>query len=329
MVFSTFMKEWLYGDDGYYDKYREIGKGGDFYTAVSSSPFFGYSIAKRFLKLIDEKFFSQNTTILEIGAHKGYLLADMIQLIYTFKSELLNSLTFAILEKKEHVRLNQEQYLRDSFGDSVKLKFYKSFDEISLDSAFIVANEIFDSFPCELIYQEKLAIINDFKIDFDYENVELISKAKEFGIVRGEFAMGYEEFAKELSNAIKKFEFITFDYGETYPRNEFSIRVYKSHQVFPLFDEALNLRDVFKNCDITYDVNFTHLIKAFELADIKKVDYKTQISALIEFGILDLLEILRIKAGEVAYQKELNRVKTLIHPSFMGERFKMVAFRKE
>ena len=46
MKFSKYMNEWLYDKDGYYASFRAIGKGGDFYTAVSSSMFFGGSIAK-------------------------------------------------------------------------------------------------------------------------------------------------------------------------------------------------------------------------------------------------------------------------------------------
>ena len=35
---------------------------------------------------------------LEIGAHHGYLLADIIQFIYTLKPQLLETLNFAIVE---------------------------------------------------------------------------------------------------------------------------------------------------------------------------------------------------------------------------------------
>ena len=48
------MREWLYGAQGYYARYRPIGKGGDFYTAVSTSKFFGGTIALHILRRIDE-----------------------------------------------------------------------------------------------------------------------------------------------------------------------------------------------------------------------------------------------------------------------------------
>ena len=49
--FSEYMSEWLYGKSGYYATYKNIGKSGDFYTAVSTSKFFGGTIAKHIISL--------------------------------------------------------------------------------------------------------------------------------------------------------------------------------------------------------------------------------------------------------------------------------------
>ena len=53
MRFSEYMSEWLYGEDGYYATYKNIGKSGDFYTAVSTSKFFGGTVAKHIISLVD------------------------------------------------------------------------------------------------------------------------------------------------------------------------------------------------------------------------------------------------------------------------------------
>ncbi len=45
------MQDWLYGESGYYRDFKDIGKSGDFYTAVSTSRFFGASIANYFYSL--------------------------------------------------------------------------------------------------------------------------------------------------------------------------------------------------------------------------------------------------------------------------------------
>ena len=50
--------------------------------------------------------------------------------------------------------------------------------------------------------------------------------------------------------------------------------------------------------------------------------------ALVDMGILDLLEILKENADEKIYSQELEKAKMLILPNFLGERFKMARFRK-
>ena len=100
MKFSNYMSNWLYGENGYYSNYKTIGKEGDFFTAVSTSAFFGGTIGKRAVDVINEGYLPKDTTIVEIGAHHGYLLADMIQFIYTLQPELLKTLKFAIINNK-------------------------------------------------------------------------------------------------------------------------------------------------------------------------------------------------------------------------------------
>ncbi len=334
LKFSEYFQNWLYGEDGYYSNYKTIGKEGDFFTAVSTSSFFGGTIGKRIVDVIEEGFLPENSTIVEIGAHHGYLLSDIVQFIYTLKPELLKTLKFAIVERFEHLRSRQNEYFKKCFGDEVKIIHYNDVDELKLDNAFVVANEIFDAFPCELIYTDKknirqIATVKNDKIEFETHKDENINNiCDKYKITKGEVAVGYENFAKQLNDNIKKFEFITFDYGEKYPRNDFSCRIYEKHNVHPIFDEKIDLKDFYAKSDITYDVNFSHLIDSFEEIKIKNIKYDTQLKALVEFGIIDLLEILHKNVDEKTYLKEANRVKTLLNPTGMGDRFKVAVFRK-
>jgi len=328
MRFSEYMYDWLYGEHGYYSKYKAIGKEGDFYTSVSTSKFFGGAIAKHIITVIDEGFLPENTTICEIGAHKGYLLADIVQFIYTLRPELLERLSFAIVERFDFLQEEQQRYFQESFGEVISLQQVKSLQELELENAFFIANEIFDAFPCELIYQDKIATLADGKIVFEEKDTWVSEKATKYHKDKGEIAVGYEAFALEMKAAAKKFEFMTYDYGEMQARPDFSIRVYKDHEVFPLFEEGLNLNKVFSVSDITYDVTFEHLKDAYEEAGIKMVDFKTQALALVDMGLLELLETLKEQGGEAMYAHELERAKQLIMPAFLGERFKMIRFRQ-
>jgi len=326
--FSEYMNNWLYGSDGYYSKFRQIGQKGDFYTSVSTTPFFGGSIAKHIISVIDEGYLSKNSVICEVGAHQGYLLADIVQFIYTLRPELLDTLRFAIVERFEAVRDVQKKYFIDSFGDALKLELYESLEDLNADEAFFVANEIFDAFGCELLHDGKIATVQNNTITFDKDDEKIVALGKKYNQTKGEIAVGYEEFALEMSSAAKRYEFLTFDYGELEARPDFSSRIYQKHLVFALFDENIKLEDYYADSDITYDVNFSHLIDAYEQSGAKKVEFKTQLLALVDFGIHDLLKILQENVSQRAYESQVNKVKTLISPSFMGERFKMVRFRK-
>lgn len=322
------MTDWLYGEDGYYATYKNIGKSGDFYTAVSTSKFFGGTVAKHIISLVDEGFLAKDGVVCEIGAHHGYFLADVIEFIYTLRPKLLSSLKFVIIERFDDLQEHQSNYFKDSFGDVVSLTHYKSLSELKCENAFFIANEIFDAFPCELYYKGKTARVDGHNIEFDQDNKWVKTKAEKYHKDRGEIAVGYEEFALEMALACEKFEFMSFDYGEMQARPDFSIRVYEKHKVIPFFDDEIKRDELFAKSDITYDVTFEHVKDAYEEVGVKFVELKAQMVALIDMGILELLEMLKDNADEKIYKQELEKAKMLIMPNFLGERFKMIRFRK-
>ena len=327
--FCDFFNAWLYGDDGYYASYKEIGKRGDFYTSVSSSIFFGGAIANEIVNQVRKGELKEDSYIIEFGAHKGYLLADIVQFIYTLEPKLISTLKFAIFEKFENLKSIQKEYFKSSFGEVIQLEHFDSFDKINIKSAFIVANEIFDAFACDVYKDEKVLFM-----DNDLNPIFLPTDDKKSD---GEHPIGYDIFAKSLFESIDYIDFVTFDYGELDKRSDFSLRVYHSHESLPFFsltnlvesEEKRVISDFYKNSDITYDVDFGYLIEVFEKEGFVKKSYKTQASALVEFGIIELLEMVKQKKGMDAYKKEVAKAKYLLDPAFLGERFKMVRFVKK
>ena len=328
MKFSEYMGEWLYGNDGYYATYKNIGKEGDFYTAVSTSKFFGGTIARHIISLVDEGFLEKDGVICEIGAHHGYFLADVIEFIYTLRPKLLDTLKFVIIERFDDLQEQQRKYFQESFGDVVSLTHYKSLSELKCENAFFIANEIFDAFPCELYYKGKTGRVDGHNVEFDVDNDWVENKAKKYNKDRGEIAIGYEEFAKEMADSCEKFEFMSFDYGEMAARPDFSVRVYAKHKVIPFFEEDIKREELFGKSDITYDVTFEHVKDAYAEAGVEFISLKAQMVALVDMGILNLLEILKENVDEKIYEQELQKAKMLIMPNFLGERFKMIRFRK-
>ncbi len=322
------MNEWLYGAKGYYSTFRDIGKEGDFYTAVSTSPFFGASIANFLCKNIQDGDIRRDAALVEIGAHRGYLLADMIQWIYTCDPSLLETMRFVIVERQEDVRKTQRGYFADRFGDAVKLEQVESLNELNLKYAFFISNEIFDAFACDLYIEGKVADVIDDAIVWKDADEKQLQLAQKYGIDKGEIATGYEEFAKRVIGAAEHFDFVSFDYGDKYARNDFSIRIYYKHKVYPFFDEEVVLSELFGRSDITYDVNFSHVIDAFESEGAGLMALETQARALVRFGIIELLEQYAKVSSQTQYIHEADKIKTLLTPSIMGERFKMIHFRK-
>jgi len=272
---------------------------------------------------------SPDTTLVEIGAHRGYLLADMIRWIAHESPELLETMRFVIVERFAALQSIQKDYFHTQFSEAIPLEHVTDPRLIGAKEAFVVANEIFDAFGCDLLYKGKTALVDEaHKIRFEGEDEQVLAIAERYGRIKGEIARGYESFAAGLFEGAKKMLFVTFDYGEKEPRDDFSIRIYKGHEVHPLFEEGLDLREYFGQSDITYDVHFQHLFDAFESAGFTKYAYKTQLRALTEMGLPDLLQQLADRGDQALYLRELNKVKTLIDPQVMGERFKMVEFRK-
>ena len=329
MFFSEYMNDWLYGEEGYYKTFKAIGKSGDFYTAVSTSPFFGASIANFLWKKITKGEIGRDTLLVEVGAHQGYMIGDMIQWLYSCDPSLMESMRFAIVERQPEVQKAQQAYLKERFGSDVKVSHYDSLEAVGADYAFVAANEIFDAFPCELIKDGEIAMVDKHRIHWEKAPDWIMRQCAGYRQVKGEVAIGYEAFAEEMARGLGSCDFISFDYGEKYVRNDFSIRIYKKHETFPLFDEAVTLEEVFKKSDITYDVNFEHVIEAFEAAGFETECYETQARALVRFGLIEMLEDFARQTSQEKYLREVDKVKTLIAPTMMGDKFKMLHLRKE
>ena len=75
-------------------------------------------------------------------------------------------------------------------------------------------------------------------------------------------------------------------------------------------------------------MNFAHVVEAFEAAGFSKKHYETQARALVRFGIIDILGEFAKQTTQERYAREADRIKTLLAPTMMGDRFKMVHLAK-
>lgn len=324
--FSEYAKEWLYGESGYYTNLGQIGKSGDFYTSVSASRMFGGCIANQIVQRIESGALPANSTICEIGAHGGFLTQDIASFIYSLAPHLMQTLTFAIVEPLDTIRKEQQNSLSEMFEGVAKIEFFAKIEQLKKQTGFVVSNELFDAFPFELLHKGRMAYVKDHAIVWEEPTEEISILAQKLDVGTGEVAIGFEKFAADISDAFEICELIAFDYGQEFARNDFSARVYKSHQTTPLFEA--DLAEHFGKSDLTCDVHFGHLTDAFEAASFQRLSYSTQMRALVEFGLPKLLEMLHETAPIEIYKQEAAKARTLIDPAFLGERFKMIRFGK-
>lgn len=322
MPFREFFQDWLYGEDGYYARYLPIGKKGDFYTSVTASSYFGGSIAWHLIHQIQHRILPENTHVIEFGAHQGYLMTDIIQFLHILAPHLLDTLSFTVIEQFESLRSRQYEYFRTQLGHDHPIVQVADISEVEGEWAFILANEIFDSFACDLLQNGRQAYVHDWKVHWASPEDKVAEVSQELGIQTGEIGWGYEQFAGRLTRSFQNVDFLTFDYGYLQPRQDFSVRIFREHEVYSPFE--VNLSQYFKTSDITYDVNFSHLLKAFHQAGFSKRMFVSQMTAMREFGLFQLVEMMQKHLSHSEYIQEMGKVKTLFHPSFLGERFKVL-----
>ena len=320
--FRDFFHQWLYGQNGYYTQYQPIGKTGDFYTSATASRYFGGSIAWYLNRRIQEGILPENTCVVEFGAHHGYLITDIIQFLRLLAPDLVDSLSFQVVEPFEPLQRMQKAHFESQLGPGHPVEQVDHVSKLNADWAFIVANEIFDAFACDLVQDGRQAYIQDWGLRWDSPEEEVAAKSCELDVRTGEIPWGYEQFAAQLAESFARAEFITFDYGTLHPRQDLSLRIYHEHDVLSPFQTDLS--HYYQTSDITYDVNFSHLITAFNQAGFEQHMFASQMTALQELGLFQLMEVMHERLTHAEYIQETGKVKTLFHPSFLGERFKIL-----
>ena len=327
MRFSEYFGAWIRA------YYANIPLGRDFYTAVSASKFFGGAIAKYILQSLELGAIRLPLNIIDLGANNANLLNDICAFLGTLGVGVVEHCNFIAVESSLHK------------SSAKSINFYKNFDELKNANILqnrhniFIANEFFDALPCEIIDNGKMAFVKNNRIIFKSCNDEKILEICEtFKIRKGEIPLSYDEFCKHIKG--EKFMLIAFDYGDIAPRNDFSLRLFYKHKIQNFADMALdsqnphilqnpqnpqnlaqnsqNLAHLFGKCDITYNVPFFVLDRAFEAIGAKKILSKRQDLALIEdFGILDLLQnfhdSLDIATNRNIYLRESNKIKTLLY----------------
>ncbi|WQU96016.1 class I SAM-dependent methyltransferase [Helicobacter pylori] len=330
--FGNYMQEWLYGKKGYYRK-AIIGQKGDFYTSVSLSKFFGGAMAFYIIKLLEEEKLFLPLKIVEIGSHHGHFLSDI--------ANFLNALSEGVIEKCEFVSceplIELQNIQQTTFKQATQLNLtscdLKGLDLKEKESAFVVSNELFDAFACEIIKDNQMLFItHDHQSVWDNINEPTKELLKTLNLKEGCAPLFLNAFIKDLLEKLNKassWVFLSFDYGDTMERKDMHLRAFKNHQALDFKNILNHLDSLYQQSDLTYDVNFSLVRFLFEKHHARFSFFKSQANALLDMGLMGLLEAFSKSVSYERYLKEAAKIKPLISPGGLGERFKAVEFVKK
>ena len=293
-----------------------IGREGDFYTSADLDPIFGKLLAKQFAQWASH---FDSFSILELGAGKGVLARDILDHC---------RFPYMILERSPAMRARQERLLK---GYNVTW-----IDE--LPHAFrgcIFSNEFFDALPVHRVVQRDA--VREIFIDERFREIEGDLSAT-VGAVYGrghrprlqwgqcsEINLEAREWIRHIGASLARGYHVAIDYG--YPADEFyaqprgTLMCYWQHQAVE--DPYARIGEQ----DITAHVNFSDLMNAGNECGLETLRFTTQMDYLVGLGILEEIERLAT-AGDAASMQRLVKIKKLILPDSMGQRFKALVQTK-
>lgn len=344
MPFDDFMRMALYEPGlGYYmSGLRKFGEEGDFITAPEISPLFSYCLAEQCLEVMQQL---PQASILEIGAGSGTMAADILQ--YLSGRDRLPGHYF-ILELSGELQQRQRATLEARVPEAARRVRWLSRLDAAGFNGIILANEVLDAMPVRRFHcraaglQEMHVEIapsgGGFAWTLEPAAAELRRTHREL-----ERALGYElpegytsewnpnlaPWLETLWRSLDSGVVLLIDYG--YPRSEYylperSMGTLSCHYRHRMHDDPLILVGL---QDITAFVDFSAAAAAGAAAGFELGGFIDQAGFLINCGIERLCaEQLRSAAGIGAQLQRAQQLKTLLLPSEMGERFKVLALHK-
>lgn len=333
--FDRFMNICLYHPKlGYYNQpnVSRQGKKGDYFTSVSVGKTFSLLLTFTFIKMLKKIKPKQLLTLVELGAGDGTLAFDILSTFKKNYPKTYEQIFYVAVEKNKWHRSSIKEKAKINKEDRIEAK--RSLKELNqIENGIVFANELIDSLPVKqfkisssgllelYIKLKKDKLLTCFK---PVKNTFLLKQLKQAKIDSGKvFEVNYsaQRLLKELSTKLNSGYLLLFDYGglqeEIISRSpEGTLRGFHHHKL------VTNLTFRPGETDLTSDVNFTDLICWAEKLGFITESYQTQ----LEFfsSIFEKLQ----KNNSIENELNPNELKILIHPDFMGERFKVLTLKR-
>ncbi len=347
VTFEEFMDIALYHPEyGYYtSKKARIGKEGDYYTSTDVHRAFGVCIMRQ----IEEMNLILNHSplnVVEVGAGKGLLCADILLSAMEKSPTLFNELRYFIVEKSPDFIERQKRHIKE-LGLMDKVTWVPEIKEgLSGNIGIVLSNELIDAFP---VHKVRYSNGRWQEIYVTLENGELVEAE---GLLSNEALSGHLssliphpsslsdgyttevnlkaiDWIKGVGNRLQKGFVITIDYGypqkELYSaeRNRGTLMCYFKHQASE--DPYLNIGEQ----DITTHIDFTSLAEAGKSAGLEVTGFTDQSYFLMGCGVEEEFQQLEaINAENIGAFKNNITLKKLLIPGGMGSTFKVLIQQK-
>jgi SAM-dependent MidA family methyltransferase len=336
--FARFMELALYAPGcGYYERPREMGRRGDFFTSVSVGPVFGGLLACQFAQWLENLAPPGRWQIVEAGAHDGQLALDILRWLRRRRPNVFAGLEYWVIEPSPVRRAWQEEKLGTEFAN-VKWADGLCGQGLRRVRGVVFSNELLDAMPAHrLCWDAGGKQWLEWRVDYGGNGFvwQKGPLSKEAAACLPDLPAGLEavlpgDFVIELSPAATQWwaraaasldggKLLTLDYGldgDEWLRPERpggTLRAYAGQQV------CGNILASPGNQDITAHVNFTALRQAGEGAGLRTEGLVTQTKYLTD--------IFRRSLGDAAGSGEwtaarVRQFQTLTHPEHLGGRFR-------
>jgi len=317
---------------GYYMKKNPFGKKGDFITAPLISNLFSEMIAVWCVAFWEHLGKPNKILLVELGPGDGTLCKDLIKTFKKFK-EFYNSLEINLFEISNKLKKIQKIKI-----NSKKVKWIKKIEEVNYGPVIFFGNEFFDALPIKQICKKKnnffekyvALTTNEKNIKFLHKkaNNNLIKCIKDLNLISIgdtiEYPLEALKFLKQISKKINKFNggLLTIDYGYTLKKNQNTLQAVKKHNYLDIFFKP-------GHSDITSHINFKLFSKSLGEDNLAVKKITTQSEFLKKVGILERADILSKKMTFKEKANMFYRLKRLIDPKEMGDRFKVIFAQKK
>lgn len=331
ITFRRYMELALYHPEhGYYTSGRaQVGRGGDFFTNVSVGSLFGRLLARQFIEVWKNLGEPEDFSIVEQGAHEGQFAADVLGEIERAAPDCLAATTYRIIEPSPKLAAEQRKRLAGCPVD-----WRASINELQPFVGVHFSNELIDAFPVHVVewtgaeWRERHVAAQGGEFVFTAGELSSPAARAACAVIPRPLPAGYVtevnpgavQWLRETAAALEQGYILAIDYGhlrEEYydpARSSGTLAAYAKHR-----RENNPLRRP-GEIDLTAHVNFSALIEAADEAGLKSIGYTDQHHFMVALGMR------YFESGSTP--SDLRAFQTLMHPTLMGQAFKVAAFAK-